>query len=116
MVVTNLPRKERFKRKNLVLVGIIPSMLKEPKTNTFLKPLVDKLLTGWNEGFCFNIPNAPTNPSIVRVALICVGCDIPACRKLCGFLGEEFFVIIYSINNIYNLHQIGISSSAIFAV
>lgn len=87
MVITNLPRTERFKRENVILVGIIPSMKKEPPTNTFLEPLIAELQVAWNEGFCFNVPSADTNPTKVKLALICVGCDIPACRKLCGFLG-----------------------------
>ena len=88
MVITNLPRSERFKRQNLILVGIISSMIKEPATNTFLEPLVEELLPSWDEGFCFNVHNKQTNPTKFRLELLCVGCDIPACRKHCGFLGK----------------------------
>lgn len=41
--ILNLPREERFKRNNIILVGIIPDCKTEPPTNTFLKPLVDEL-------------------------------------------------------------------------
>ena len=38
----NLPRSERFKKENIILVGIIPALKKEPSTlSHFLTPLVD---------------------------------------------------------------------------
>lgn len=44
MVVTNLPRSERFKRENLILVGIVPGPSEPPlHMNSYLKPLVDEL-------------------------------------------------------------------------
>lgn len=48
MVVMNLPRSERFKRENVIIVGIIPVLSKEPPSlNTFLNPLVDELNVLW---------------------------------------------------------------------
>ena len=49
MVVINLPRQERFKPENVIIVGIIPGP-KEPKlhVNTFLQPLVDELIDFWD--------------------------------------------------------------------
>lgn len=88
-VITNLPRSERFRRENLLLIGIIPSMKKEPATNTFIEPLVKELNIAWDRGLSFNLPYETLNPVIIRLALILVGCDIPACRKLCGFLGTN---------------------------
>lgn len=87
MAILNLPRTERFKRENVVIVGIIPHCKTEPKTNTFLKPLVDELLSMWNIGVTIKDKNGAT--VICRAALICVGCDIPACRKVSGFLGHS---------------------------
>ena len=89
MVCLNLPRSERFKRKNVILVGIIPHMKHEPPTNTFLLPLVEELKKGWSDGFLINSSSSPNSQVICKVALLCVGCDIPACRKLCGFLGKK---------------------------
>ena len=90
LVIANLPRSKRFLRKNVILVGLIPNMQKEPRTNTFLKPLVDDLLIAWNDGFelisCDGLMN------IHKAVLLCVGCDIPAARKLCGFLGNNFTI------------------------
>ena len=44
LVILNLPRSVRFKRKNVVIVGIIPDMEHEPKVNTFVEPLVEELM------------------------------------------------------------------------
>ena len=44
LVVLNLPRHLRFKWENVIVVGIVPSLDKEPKTlNEFLVPAVDEL-------------------------------------------------------------------------
>ena len=85
LIIMNFPRELRFLKENVILSGIIPSMDREPPTNTFIKPLVDELNMAWSEGFGLK---HSTNIVCVHVALICVGCDIPACRKLCGFLGK----------------------------
>eukprot|EP00112_Aurelia_sp_Birch-Aquarium-sp1_P023214 Seg6828.3 transcript_id=Seg6828.3/GoldUCD/mRNA.D3Y31 product="hypothetical protein" protein_id=Seg6828.3/GoldUCD/D3Y31 len=87
-VCLNLPRTERFKEKNVILVGIIPHMKHEPATNMFLEPLVKELKEGWHDGFMLECYGCAEKQKI-RVALLCVGCDIPACRKLCGFLGKN---------------------------
>lgn len=88
LVCLNLPRSERFKRKNVILVGIIPAMKHEPPTNTFLKPLVQEFIEGWEDGYYLTSHESPDKAEQYRFALLCVGCDIPACRKLCGFLGK----------------------------
>jgi len=91
LVLMNLPRTERFKKENVFLVGIIPNMDKEPPTNSFIKPLVDELNEAWENGF--NLVSSITKQvETFNVALLCVGCDIPACRKLCGFLGKIFYI------------------------
>uniref|UniRef100_A0A1X7T8B4 Uncharacterized protein n=1 Tax=Amphimedon queenslandica TaxID=400682 RepID=A0A1X7T8B4_AMPQE len=61
---------------------------KEPayNINSFLKPIVNDLLKLWT-GVCLKAPNCTT--AIVRAALICVGCDVPAARKACGFFGHR---------------------------
>ncbi len=60
-------------------------MAKEPPTNTFLSPLVDELLLAWNDGYQVELHNGTIQN--VRAAVLCIGCDIPASRKLCGFKG-----------------------------
>lgn len=87
-VILNLPREERFKVNNVILVGVIPDMGKEPKTNTFIRPFVDELEQAWNNGFSMTTFLFPKTEQKIKLALMCVGCDIPATRKLCGFLGH----------------------------
>lgn len=55
--ILNLPRTVRFKRKNIILVGIIPGP-KEPSLtlNSILAPLVSDLLEFW-KGVSFRLPN-----------------------------------------------------------
>ena len=84
-VIMNLPRRLRFKKENLLLIGLIPNMAKEPPINTFLAPLIEELLTAWDEGFDFSNDAQTIN---IKCAMLCVGCDIPASRKLCGFKGN----------------------------
>ena len=51
LIIMKLLRSERFKRENVILVGIIPNMDKELPTNTFIQPMVDELLEVCNTGF-----------------------------------------------------------------
>ena len=84
LVVENLPRSERYKMQNIILVGTIPGP-KEPKNNinSYLKPLVDELLTFW-DGTLLKTSNL-FGVTPIRCALTCVTCDLPATRKICGF-------------------------------
>lgn len=88
LVVTNLPRSVRFRKENVILVGIIPGPTEPPlNINSYLKPLVDELNVLWNTGIRVSSPDTP-NPLILKAALICVACDVPACRKVLGFYGH----------------------------
>ncbi|XP_077996898.1 uncharacterized protein LOC144450190 isoform X2 [Glandiceps talaboti] len=87
LVIQNLPRDERFKPENVVLVGVIPGP-SEPKRdiNSYLDPLVDELLE-LNDG----VPLEDTSYcgwNIYSMILLSLSCDIPACRKCGGFLGH----------------------------
>ena len=86
--ILNLPREVRYLPKNIIVVGIIPGP-KEPEKvmNTFLQPLVADLQALW-EGIYMSTPSQSL-PVRIRAALLCVSCDIPACRKVCGFLGHN---------------------------
>lgn len=64
-------------------------MKSEPKTNTFVMPLVQELKESWSEGYMLFSNKSPLILKCFKLALICVGCDIPASRKLCGFLGHS---------------------------
>ena len=87
MTVQNLPRSERFKTENIHLIGIIPGP-KEPKhtINSYLTPLVLELKRAW-DGFLMTTSNQVQVKA--RLALTCVSCDIPASRKVVGFLGHN---------------------------
>ena len=87
-VVLNLPPEERFKMNNVMLIGVIPDMGKEPKTATFIQPLVEELIDSWRYGTATRTYKSRSKVVNVKLALVCVGCDIPATRKLCGFLGH----------------------------
>ena len=76
------------KRRTLYLLGVIPGP-KEPELvmNSYLSPLVEDLKIGWNSGFSLLTPQRISVN--VRLALTCVACDIPASRKVNGFLGHH---------------------------
>lgn len=84
LTVMNLPRSKRYKQENVILVGLIPGP-HEPKhdINSYIKPLVDELLSFW-KGIDLGIHSISGKKS-VRCALLCVACDLPAGRKICGF-------------------------------
>ena len=88
LVIQNLPRHKRFLEENIILVGVIPRP-SEPKLtmNSYLAPLTLELREGWENGFVVK-----TNRDIninVKVALSSVVCDIPASRKVSGFLSHN---------------------------
>ena len=84
----NLPREVRYLPKNIIIAGIIPGPNERSQVvNTFLEPLVGDLNALW-KGLCISIPSY-SHIVRIRAALLCVSCDIPACRKVCGFLGHN---------------------------
>ena len=88
--VFNLPRTKRYKLHNICLIGIIPGP-REPEitVNSYLKPLVQDLLEFW-EGKQVRVNSGShVERSLLRCAIICCSCDLPAGRKLCGFLGHS---------------------------
>ena len=90
LVIMNLPRSERFKRENVILVGIIPGPSEPPlNINSYLSPLVDELLVLWNDGVKIRHHGSQIFPECFKAALLCVACDIPASRKVCGFTGHQ---------------------------
>ena len=88
LVLLNLPREERFKWENVILVGVIPDMETMPKSiNLFLKPLVDKMKVRW-KGIRLH-SSFSSIPLIYRGAILLAASDIPAARRLCGFKGHS---------------------------
>lgn len=88
MSILNLPRDRRYKRENVILVGIIPGPHEPEKNiNSFLKPLVSDLMKFW-DGVELNVASYNCKKK-VRCAVMCISCDLPAGRKMCGFLGHN---------------------------
>ena len=88
--VFNLPRQSRYKLQNILLVGIIPGP-REPELNIneYIDPLVEELLKFWS-GIELEVRcGVYVHRRLVRCALLCCSCDLPAGRKLCGFLGHS---------------------------
>ncbi len=90
LVLMNLPRSEHFKRQNIFLVGIVPGP-SEPKLNinSFLAPLVDELISLWEVGITLRHPGSPVIAKHFRAALLCVACDMPASKQVCGFTAHN---------------------------
>lgn len=69
-----------------MLIGIIPSLKKEPGSlDYFLQPIINELNL-LSRGF--QISQANKDPVFVKVLLLCASSDIPAARKLAGFMGH----------------------------
>ena len=86
LVILNLPQAIRFKRENVILFGIIPGPCEPSLTmNTYLSPLVSDLLQLW-QGVQLKQPGTDSTATF-KCALLGVACDLPAARKVCGFLG-----------------------------
>ena len=81
----NLPRKDRYKLENVILLGIIPNLTKEPNTlEHLLRPLVEELKIFYKDGL-----HLPKTDRLIKCVSICITCDLPATRKVCGFLGHS---------------------------
>jgi len=84
----NLPREERFKWENVILVGVIPGMETIPRSiDPFLKPLVNEMQVLW-KGIRLH-SSWSSIPLLYRGAILLAASDIPAARKVCGFKGHS---------------------------
>ena len=86
-VICNLPRDVRFKKENILTLGLLPgpTEVKLHRINHYLAPIVDELLEFWGGvdlPATYNYPNGRK----IRMAIICCSNDIPAARKLCGHI------------------------------
>ena len=82
--ILNLPRAERFKVHNMILVGLIPGPNEPSDMNPFLSPLVEDLKRLF-EGIYVTDPVHRPRRVKIRAFLACIICDLPATRKVCGF-------------------------------
>jgi hypothetical protein len=84
LVVANLPREERYRQENTLVVGILPGPKEASlhQLNHYLAPLVDELEKLWTG---ISIPTREHEAGrMVRGALIACTCDLPAARKIVG--------------------------------
>ena len=88
-VILNLPRELRYKFENIIVISIIPGP-QEPKLNinTYLKPFVEELQELY-KGVVLPCPGGAVTQRHVRASVACLAADIPASRKVCGFLGHN---------------------------
>ena len=87
LICLNLPPDLRYKSEHMCLVGIIPGPHEPPLTtlNHYLTPLVDDFLDFWDPGVRFSRTGGHNHGRLVRCAIVCVVCDLPAARKTSGF-------------------------------
>jgi hypothetical protein len=87
LVCLNLPPDMRYKSERMCLLGIIPGPHEPPLTtlNHYLAPIVDDFLDLWDPGVRFSRTDGYERGRLVRCAIICVVCDLPAARKTSGF-------------------------------
>ena len=87
LTVLNLPGLMRNKIHNICLVGILPGPHEPSRDiNSFIDPLVVDLCQFWKE---VELTVKESGKRKIRCAVLCVSCDIPAGRKLCGFLSHS---------------------------
>lgn len=90
LTINNLPRAVRYKKENVILVGVMPGP-KEAKIadlNNYLRPLVDELHELYTDVAMKTYQHADEEV-IVRAALLMVACDRPAARKVSGFTSHS---------------------------
>ena len=82
-VILNLPRRVRYKRENVLVVAFLPDTAEHTiSTLAYAEPFAKEMLELWNE------PRAHLeSDTLVRCAVICFSCDLPAGRSICGFMG-----------------------------
>ena len=78
-VLINLPRAIRFKCENVILAAVIPGPAEPSLTiNSYLDPIINDLNKLWK--------GIEISGNTIHAALIAIGCDLPADRKIAGFL------------------------------
>jgi hypothetical protein len=88
LALLNLPRAQRFKWENIIVIGIVPSLDTEPANlNEFLQPAIEELKALWKG---VKLRSCLSRfPLTFRAAVMSTSSDIPATRKLCGFKGHS---------------------------
>ena len=72
-VILNLPRDERYKPQNMILIGIIPGPHEPKETiNSYLFPFVQELIAFWDGLGISSNSSGYAATVTVRLALVCV--------------------------------------------
>ena len=110
MVLLNFPKDQRFKYKNMYLVGVIPGPAKPSldQINHALALLVRELLEFW-KGVYFTRTARFCNGRFAKGAMIPLVCDMLAARQVAGFgsVTSTFFCTfcLLTIQDIENLQK-----------
>ena len=87
LTVQNLPRVDCNRFENIIIVGVISGPKEPSKTiNSYFTPLILELKEAWSNGFFIEVDGVNL---YVKLAISCVTCDIPATRKVAGFLSHN---------------------------
>jgi hypothetical protein len=92
LTVGNIPREQRTSRENLILVGVMPGGKEaDLDLDCYLEPLVDELLRMHPTGPGVRIATHRHQKKgvVVRAALVCVMSDLPAARKVSGYMNHN---------------------------
>ena len=88
LAIMNLPQQLRYRRENIIILGIFQGPFELSKEiNKYLKPFVKELLLLW-DGIAIKTNDCGTQQTI-RGALLFLCCDLPASKKVCGFLSHS---------------------------
>lgn len=111
LTINNLPRSSRMKTSNIILVGMIPGPGEptDDQIQNFLRPMVDELIVLY-DGVVIPTYQCP-NGVLVRVALMSVNCDIPAARKVAGFMGQSAHKACNKCSTVFPRISTGVNSS-----
>src|SRR6266540_2465335 len=85
--ICNLLRDIRFKCENLLTLSLLPGLneVSLHKINHYLTPIVDELEFLW-DGITLNCTYECQEGKYICAALILISCNIPAARKICGYV------------------------------
>ena len=89
LTIMNLPRSHCFKKENVLTVGILPGPHEHKQhMKSFLDPLVSELVE-LQVGVPMTVSSSISSSEFpIRCLLLSVACDLPAARKVCGFLSH----------------------------
>lgn len=85
--ICNLPWDIWFKRENLLTLGLLPgpSEVSLHRINHYLALIIDELKSLW-DGITLNRIYECQEEKNIQATLILVSCNMPAARKICGYV------------------------------